>query len=294
VRLFLLQLALAGAAAGASPVEPCSKLEIAFVHSFLGTWRDEAYNNRQLVKNLPVCSDSKLVRVKEGSYSANDRLQLTDLMGEPIRPPFVCSERLNCKDAIQPSDIREKLEARLKGMSPGESLSFFQRTRTAQTSTISRIRSASQAKSADGVKMNNAVVTAGQPLKASAVLAATQPGQTYTFDLCLNAENHSCGASMPKSIPYRSGEPDLPFGKLPPGLHVLFEVKTLPDDTVPLRTGNRVFILAAHPSWTAQALSFVRTKLALALANPDAPANELDGDLLALGVELSRPAVVKP
>ena len=107
-------------------------------------------------------------------------------------------------------------------------------------------------------------------------------------------EKAECGNSLPQSRPYRTGEDDLPFGKLPPGLHILYEVKTLPDDTVPLRTGNRVFVLAAHPSWTALALDVVKTNLALVLTNPETSENALNEILLAVAEGLSRPMVTKP
>ena len=286
-RLTLLVVITWGACS-ASPVEPCTDREIAFVHAVQGPWRDEAYHDRPLIKNLPVCSDSRLVRIKEGLYAVNDYLELTDLMGQPVRPRFNCSDLLSCKNPVQLSDIREKVKARLSGMSPSESLRFlFERRRTAETSTISRPRTGLVARDPASLVMKNAVVLAGAPLTANAVFAEIQPGHSYNLDLCFGAEKHNCGDSMPKSKPYRSGDPELPFGKLPSGLHILYEVNTLPGDDVPLRTVNRVFVLAADPSWTPQDLDFVRTRLALALISPDITAQDLDADLQALGVELS-------
>ena len=138
--------------------------------------------------------------------------------------------------------------------------------------------------------MQDAVVSSGEPLKASAIFPDGTPKDGISLDLCLNAEKQDCGKSLPQPKVYRPEAADLPFGALMPGLHVLFETKTLPDDTVPVRTANRAFVLAAHPSWTPAMLEAVRTRLALALMDPEAAAGAVDQYLVQLGLALSRPA----
>jgi hypothetical protein len=127
-----------------------------------------------------------------------------------------------------------------------------------QISTISR----GLTQDPTGLQMENAVIRSGEPLRAAVIFpkgqAAGQPGETYTFDLCLNAEAHKCEDSLPQSRPYKFGEQNLPFGQLPPGGHVLYEVTTLPGDTVSIRTEDRVFVLAANPSWTDPDLDVIR------------------------------------
>lgn len=266
--------------------DACNKIEIGYVGSLAGPWRDQTYQNRPLVKHLPVCSDSKLVRLREEKYSPEDYLQINPVMGEPLR--FVCAQPAACGDAIQFADINKKLTEKLKGMSALESLrQSFSHPREQGTSTISRGESTQG--DADP-KLNNVVTSGGEPLKASLVFAAAQTGKTYHFDLCFNAEKQDCGKSLPRASDYRFDDPYLPFGKLPPGLHVLYEVQTSsPSDTVYFRTQNRIFVLAADPSWTAEDLEFVRGNLALILMDPDSRNDQLDGELVALGETLSQP-----
>src|SRR6266496_243786 len=118
-----------------NPPTPCTNREIAFVHSFVGTWRDDQYH-RILIPNLPICSDSQLVREKDGKQSAKDQLVLIDLFaGEPIH--FSCTN-LVCENPIKLADIMDKLQQRLKSRTPSESFEEFKRSHTGQTSTISR------------------------------------------------------------------------------------------------------------------------------------------------------------
>jgi hypothetical protein len=283
--VFICCTVIASAAGPPTAPEPCNKTEIGFVDSLTGPWHDQTYQNRLLVKTLPLCSDSRLVRLKEAEYSAKDYLQVNSVMGDLMR--FDCAQPLVCDDAIQFTDINKKLMAKLKPMSPLASLTYsFSHPRDHGTPTISRGEST---QSATDPKLNNVVMGAGVQLKASLVFAAAQTGKIYHFDLCLNAEKQDCGKSLPQAREYRFDDPYLPFGNVPPGLHVLYEAHTLPNDTVYFRTENRVFILAADPSWTAEDLEFVRTTLTLTLMDPDMTHDQLDGQLAALGATLSLP-----
>lgn len=290
MRLFWVVFACAVASHAADTqvvLDRCIKAEIGFVDSLQGSWQDQSYRNRTLVKHLPVCSDSKLVRLEDANYSQSNYLQITPVIGEPLR--FDCAQQKSCQDGITFTDINKKLDASLRGMSVLDSLkAAFSKRQGHETSTISR----GLTEEITGVRMQNAVVRSGEILRAAAIFPAGpnagQPDEIHTFDLCLNAETHKCEDTLPQSRPYKPGEANLPFGKLPPGLHILYEVKTLPGDTVAIRTENRVFILAADPSWNAEDLDAVRTQLALDLM-ADIPADGLDSELVALGVTLSHP-----
>ena len=290
--IFLLVLSASAALSTAEPLVPCRKLEIAFVYSSKGAWTDATYKRSIAKKNMPVCSDSSLVRVKDGKHSTGDQLVLKDLLGTAMLR-FYCPDLQDCKDPIDLKAIREKVEDSLKGKSLSESIAiFFSRIRS-QTSTILPIRGVVRPNGTNdgiGVRMQNAVVSAGEPLKASAIFPDGAPKDGISLDLCLNAEKRDCGKSLPQPKVYRPEAADLPFGTLTPGLHVVYETKTLFDDTVPVRTANRAFVLAAHPSWTPSMLEAVRSRLALALMDPEAASGALDQNLIQLGVELSRPA----
>jgi hypothetical protein len=283
----LLNIVFVGCAAIASAAEApvsCIKNEIAYIDSFAGSWHDQTYQNRPLVKHLPVCSDSKLVRLKDGTDSSKDYLKVNSVMGDPLR--FDCAQPHTCDNAIAFTEVNKKLNDKLNGMSPLASLLYsFSHFQEKGTPTISR----GPEQNFTDPKLNSIVISAGEPIKASLVFAAAQVGKTYYFDLCLNAEKQDCNESLAKSKPYRFDDPYLPFGKVPPGLHVLYEVQTLPNDTVALRTENRTFILAADPSWTPEDLEFVRTSLALTLLDPDTASHELDGKLVSLGAALALP-----
>ena len=285
--IFLMVLSASNGLFAAEPLVPCRKLEIAFVYSSKGAWTDATYRRNIAKKNTPVCSDSVIVRVKDGKHSTGDQLVLKDLLGQPL-PPFSCPDLLNCKDPIDLKAIRAKVQESLKGKSLLESIAIFDSHKRSQTSTISPIRSV-RTNAETGVQMQDVIVSAGEPLKASAIFPDGTPNDGISLDLCLNAEKRDCGKSLPQPKVYRPEAADLPFGKLPPGLHVLFETKTLPDDTVPVRTANRAFVLAAHPSWTPAMLEAVRTRLALAMMEPEAALGALDQYLVQLGIELSRP-----
>jgi hypothetical protein len=82
--------------------DSCHKTEIGFVDSLQGSWQDQSYRNRPLVKHLPICSDSKLVQLKDGSHSENNYLQITPVIGKPIR--FHCTQQASCQDAIKFAD----------------------------------------------------------------------------------------------------------------------------------------------------------------------------------------------
>jgi hypothetical protein len=272
--LLLPFLAASLSRAADAPI-PCKVREIAFVHSnTVGTWNDNTYR-RRLTPNLPVCSDSELVRVKDGKQSAKDQLVLKDLFGGELIL-FNCQDLLNCERPIQLAEMKAKVQQKLKGRTPGESYNMFKRSHTGQTSTISRSTViAPRGKYAEDAWLEGAVVKAGQPLQAGAVAASGTLSRGYDLDLCLNADQKDCGTSLPKSSKYQPGQATLPFGSLPLGLHMLYQVKTLEGDTVPLRTEDRAFVLAVDPSLPEDALDELRAKLTLAWMDPTATPAQL-------------------
>jgi hypothetical protein len=272
----LLSLTAASILHAADPPAPCKIREIAFVQAFIGTWHDVTYNSRVLIKNLEICSDSELVRVKDGKQSEMDQLVLKDLFGgEPIA--FKCADLLSCEQPIQLATIKDKLQQRLRGKTPGESFEEFKRSHAGQTSTISR---SSVVSSRDGRLedpwFQGAVVEAGEPLSPSALAPSGVLGYNAEFDLCLNADKHDCGMSLPKASKYQANASALPFGPLPPGLHMLYRVKTLDGDTVPLRTEDHAFVLAVDPSQRESGVEEIKANLALAWMDPQSTPAQLN------------------
>jgi hypothetical protein len=248
--------------------------EVAFVQSFIGTWNDVSYDKRTLIPHLSVCSDSELLRVKDGKQSAKDKLVVRDLFGNDIT--FVCADRINCENSIKLADLTTELKKKLKGKTPVESLEEFKKSHTGQTSTISRASLIIPRTSpSDDPWSPGAVTVGGTPISSTALNLAETTHHNYDLDLCLNADRQDCDTTLPRKSLYETGEV-LPFGALPPGLHMLYyQVETLHGDTVPLRTKDRAFVLAVDPSLPADSLPTITTQLELAWMDPDATTAQL-------------------
>ncbi|MBK7928992.1 MAG: hypothetical protein IPJ98_16365 [Bryobacterales bacterium] len=266
------------------------KLEVAFVEpSTIGSFSDNAYK-RNLVKNTSICSDSVLVHVKDGKHSAQDQLVLRGVLGDRI-PPFRCSDLLNCKDPIRLLDIHARLEEQLKGKPLIDSFRDFQQRSGAQTPTLARVGIFRNAPSASTFRMKAAIITAGQDIDVSILFPeGLPPGVSPSLDLCRNAERNDCGETLPKPYILDPANPVQVFWNLPRGLHVIYEAKPLPGDTVPVRTGNTTFVLSAHQSWTPELLDSVMVSWSALLTDPKSTPDELDSYLVWLGRQLSEPA----
>src|SRR2546425_579142 len=98
---------------------PACKLEIASVRAFKGTWRDEKHK-RVLIANLPICDDSRLVRVRDNQASGEDFLILKNRRGEDL-PAYQCRYLLGCETPLDLSDIARESQRQLQGRSAVES-----------------------------------------------------------------------------------------------------------------------------------------------------------------------------
>jgi len=285
---------------------PCKIREIAFVESFIGTWKDNTYD-RQLIPHLSVCSDSTLIRVKNGKESAKDRLVLRDLFGgKPIT--FRCSDLLSCARSIELADITARIQKRLKGETPFDSWRDFKKSQRRQTSTISSsgvyIRPDKQSGNAwFGV----AVVEADKPLSAKSVSSdwkqqgpLARPEGDFILSFCPEDETETqychtvshrsrslssgalTGSAAPASADTKRGV--LPFGNLAPGLHTLRETVTVAGDTV---SSRRAFVLAVDPSLRNR-LEEIRVQLALAWMDPEVSRDELSEYVLYVAQEVTR------
>jgi len=292
--LILLALGLhLGAAEPGATKKGCAaaNYEIAYVETSIGTFADQIYK-RTLARNMPVCSDSQIVHVKDGKQTNEDELVLKGVLGEKF-PAFRCKDLLNCKDPIRLSDIHAKLLEQLKGQPVNESLlDVRRRSKSGQTSTITRVgvfRDKSQSGAVD-FKMYASIIRAGQDLDASVLFPDGIPaGVALSLDVCLNAEQNDCGATLPKPNLYEPRKLAPSFRKLPSGLHVVYEAKPPPGDTVPIRTGNTTFVLSAHPGWTPEMLTTVKLNWSALVSDPENTPDKLNGYLVMLGRELSQP-----
>lgn len=266
--------------------------EVAFVESFIGTWNDVAYNKRTLTPHLSVCSDSELFRLKDGKQSAKDQLILRDLFGNDI--PFICADRLNCEHSIQLVDITNELQKRLKGKTPVESFEEFKKSHTGQASTISSWAIKPLTTPSDDPWWPlGTVAKGGNPIYASALNWGDSTRQDYDLDLCLNADQRDCSAAPPRKSTYKVGAADLPFGVVPPGLHILYQVKMAKGDLAPLRTKDRAFVLAVDPSSPSDLLPVISTQLALAWMDPDATTAQLSEYISYLVLRFAKPAATQ-
>ena len=278
--VFLCCTAVVTCAAG----PPCAKEkhEIAFVEpATKGAFKDTTYNNRSLTPNTSICSDSHIIHVKDGKETPDDQLVLRGILGD-IFPPFRCGDNLNCNN---PNYLRDIIHARLlpqlQGKSLWDSFADFLRRKSAHTSTLPR----GVGTSAGQLPMSAAILPAGSDITASILFPHGLPAglaAPLQFDICLNAERVDCGATIPKPA-------SLPFRAVPPGLHIIWEAKPLPGDTVPIRVdGNVTFVIAAHTSWTEQDLAEARAVWSSVMTGPQFKADQLRPFLMEFATRLSQ------
>ena len=258
--------------------------EIAFVEpTTKGAFKDATYHNRALTPNTSICSDSHIIHGKDGKETLDDQLVLRGLLGG-VFPPFRCGDNLNCNN---PNHLRDIIHARLRpqlqGKSLRESFAAFLSRKSAQTSTLPRGVGAS---SHGQLSMSAALLPAGSDIAAAILFPHGLPADLAAppqFDICLNAERVDCGATLPKPV-------SLPFRAVPPGLHIIWEAKPLPGDTMPIRVdGNVTFVIAAHTSWTQQDLAEARAVWSSVMTSPQFKAEQLRPFLVEFATRLSQP-----
>lgn len=260
MRILAILLICGTASLSAAPPITCKQHEIAFVVALQGPWIDAAYN-RPLSREMPVCSDSTIIRLKSGAHAASDSIQLKDPYGGSYKP-FHCADLLNCEHPIDLAYIREKTRERLKGKPLPDSIREIQKP-SGGASTISNTAALLWPHvNATGQTMRSVVLYAGKPIQSKTIWPNGYP--KIELDLCLNAHQVDCAAiaPSPKSVDARAS--NLPFGSLPPGLHLLYETRKPSANSNPLRTGNVSFVLAANPAWSPSDLDAVSARLTLA------------------------------
>jgi len=260
--------------------------EIAFVEAATkGRFQDTAYGSRALSEHVSICSNSKIIHVKDGKETADDQFVLRGIFGEKFER-YRCGDNLNCNnpDFIL-KHIRDAVSRGLQGKSLWDSVDeFLQRCRSGQKATLPR--GLETRGSGQGAPLSAAILTARTNVTAEVLFPFDVPANISSstqFDLCQKANRVDCGRSLPRPQ-------GLPFLAIPPGLHLIWEAKPLDGDTVPVRVdGSVAYILAADPSWTPEDLTDARRFWSAVVADPQFKAADLRPALAGLANKLAQP-----